>query len=151
MRQAPRELYKLIEPVLDRLGYELVGLDFSPRPGTGLLRIYIDSPQGITLEDCTKVSHQVSGLLDVEDPIHGPYTLEVSSPGLDRPLFTREHFSRYAGNRIRVQLHFLHEGRRKFTGVLHGVEQDNVLIEEDGSLVSVPLEQIAKANLVPEI
>jgi ribosome maturation factor RimP len=151
MRQAPQELYTLIEPVLDRLGYELVGLDFSPRPGNGLLRIYIDSPQGITLDDCTKASHQVSGLLDVEDPIRGPYTLEVSSPGLDRPLFTREHFSRFAGCRVRVQLQFMQDGRRKFTGMLRGVRDNDVIIEEEAGTVSIPLERIAKANLVPEI
>ena len=144
-------MHKLIEPVLDRLGYELVGMDYSPQPGKGLLRIYIDSPQGITLDDCTKVSHQVSGLLDVEDPIHGPYTLEVSSPGLDRPLFTREHFSRFAGCRIKVKLQFMQDGRRNFTGVLRGIDDDNVVLEEDGRLVTVPLERIAKANLVPEI
>ncbi|HKJ22484.1 MAG TPA: ribosome maturation factor RimP [Gammaproteobacteria bacterium] len=142
------ELHRLIEPVVKRLGYELLGVDFKPQ---GLLRIYIDSPLGITLSDCETVSHQVSGLLDVEDPINGAYTLEVSSPGLDRPLFTREHFSRFAGHRVRIQLHGKQDGRRKFTGVLRGLQQDSVVIEEDGHLVNVPMESIAKANLVPEI
>lgn len=151
MRQAPPELYRLIEPVVSRMGYELVGLDYMPQRGKGLLRVYIDAPEGITLDDCEQVSYQISGLLDVEDPIPGAYTLEVSSPGLDRPLFTREHFARFAGHRVRVHLDSLMDGRRKYTGVLRGVQDDNVVVEEDGHTVTVPMERISKAHLVPEI
>jgi len=149
--QGTEQLHRLIQPVVERLGYELLGIDFKPQQGKGLLRIYIDSPLGITLSDCEKASHQVSGLLDVEDPIASAYTLEVSSPGVDRPLFTREHFSRFAGHRVRIQLHGKQDGRRKYTGVLRGLQQDSVVIEEGGQLVNVPVESIAKANLVPEI
>ena len=151
MHQAPQALYELIGPVIDRLGYELVGLDYRPQAGKGLLRVYIDAPAGVTLDDCERVSHQVSGLLDVEDPIQGAYILEVSSPGLDRPLFRPEDFSRFAGHRVRVQLHTLQEGRRKYTGVLRGLRGDTVVIDEDGHEAAVPLDNGARANLVPEV
>lgn len=151
MQQAPQALYELIGPIVERLGYELVGLDYRPQAGKGLLRVYIDAVAGVTLDDCERVSHQISGLLDVEDPIQGAYTLEVSSPGLDRPLFRPEDFSRFAGRRARVQLHTLQDGRRKYTGVLRGLRGDAVLIEEDGAEAAVPWDNIAKANLEPDL
>ena len=86
MKQAPEHLVNLIEPIVEGLGYECVGIDYNPHPKHGLLRIYIDSENGILVEDCTKVSHQISGVLDVEDPIQGNYQLEVSSPGSDLSL-----------------------------------------------------------------
>jgi ribosome maturation factor RimP len=144
-------LRKLIEPVVAALGYELVGVEFQAHARSGVLRIYIDKEEGITLEDCQRVSYQVSGLLDVEDPLPGRYSLEVSSPGLDRPLFTPEHFERFAGRRVRIRLRALLDGRRKFTGVLKGLRDGEVLVEEDGQDFSVPLDRIEQARLVPEI
>ncbi len=92
MKQAPEHLINLIEPIIEGLGYECVGIDYNPHPKHGLLRIYIDSENGILVEDCSKVSHQISGVLDVEDPIQGNYHLEVSSPGAERPFYKISQF-----------------------------------------------------------
>ncbi|MCB1794222.1 MAG: ribosome maturation factor RimP, partial [Candidatus Competibacteraceae bacterium] len=97
MRQDFQMLRRIVAATVEAMGYELVGVEFHPRPGNALLRVYIDGENGITLDDCQQVSHQLSGVLDVEDPIAGPYTLEISSPGLDRPLFEAKHFARFAG------------------------------------------------------
>ena len=106
MRKAPPQLTALVQSAVDALGYELVGVEYLSRPTAGhLLRIYIDREGGIGLADCEKVSHQVSGVLDVEDPIRGGYALEVSSPGLDRPLFEKAHFERFVGEVARIKLH----------------------------------------------
>lgn len=150
MRQASPELVALIGPVVTGLGFELVGIEFLSQGRHSLLRIYIDSEAGVNVDDCGRVSHQVSGVLDVEDPIHGPYTLEVSSPGLDRPLFTAEHFARFAGQKARIMLGAPINGRRKYTGVILGVREATVVIDQDGVEVSLPLDAIDKANLVPE-
>lgn len=131
------------------LGYEFVGLELMRGGGT-LLRIYIDRPDGIGLDDCEAVSREVGALLDVHDPIKGAYTLEVSSPGLDRPLFTAEHFRRFAGRRARVALEAPLDGRRRFDGSILGVEEDAVRFEQDGQEVRLPLADIRKANLVYE-
>ncbi len=133
------------------LGYELVGIEYFPTGHHYILRVYIDQEAGITLDDCETVSHQVSALLDVEDPIRGQYTLEVSSPGLDRPLFTPEHFSRFSGRRVKLRLASPLNGRRNFKGRLQGLDDGNVLLEVDGAQLSLPLEDIEKARLVPEI
>ena len=98
------QLLILLEPPVGALGYELVDVEFASAGSGGLLRLYIDAPAGITVDDCERVSHRVSEILDVADPIPGAYTLEVSSPGLDRILRTRGHFERFRGSRIRVQL-----------------------------------------------
>lgn len=144
-------LTALIEPAVTAMGYELVGLEYRPNRKEGLLRIYIDSAPGITLGDCEAVSHQLSGVLDVEDPIQGAYRLEISSPGLDRPLFKATDFERFVGAEARVRLNGLWHGRRKFRGVLHGVQDACVLIEEQGTEYAVPLDRIDKANLVPDV
>ena len=117
---------------------------------SGVLRIYIDRPEGVTLDDCQKVSQQLSAVLDVEDPIPGAYTLEVSSPGLDRPLRKPADFRQRLGQRVRIELLLPLNGRRRFTGTLRGVETDEVLIEVDATLVRLPFAQIGKARLVPE-
>jgi|HigsolmetaAR202D_1030399.scaffolds.fasta_scaffold01980_8 Uncharacterized protein conserved in bacteria len=140
-------LNTLLEPVVTAMGYELVGIEFRANPRNSLLRIYIDKPEGVSVDDCALVSHQVSGVLDVEDPIPGRYTLEVSSPGLDRPIFKASDYDRFAGERIRVRLQGLYEGRRRVLGVLRGLRGDSVVIEENGVEIEVPLGQIEKANL----
>lgn len=142
---------QLIEPVIVALGYEFVGVEYSPQGRQSLLRIYIDNPDGITVDDCERVSRQVSAVLDVEDPIQGQYRLEVSSPGLDRPLFTLEQFSRFVGKTVKLRLVAPKEGRRNFSGTLKQVDNESVMIEQDGEDLALPFGQIDKAHLVPEM
>ena len=152
MRQDLPKLRQALAAATETLGYELVGIEFQPRRDSALLRIYIDSDAGITLDDCQRVSHQISGVLDVEDPIAGRYTLEVSSPGLDRPLFEPAHFARFAGSTVRVHLNEMLDGRRKLLGRLLGMRDGEVVIADaEGREWRVPLERIEKARLVPEI
>lgn len=151
MRHASARLYGLIRPVVEALGYELVGIEYAAGSRSGLLRVYIDGAEGIGVEDCRRVSHQVSGVLDVEDPIPGHYNLEVSSPGLDRPLFEPEHFDRFAGQTVRVRLRSPREGRRNFKGLLQGITGDQVVLAEDGEEVRLPFAEIERARLVPEL
>lgn len=151
MRHAPGNVQAIIEPVVTSLGYELVGAEFLVQRQGGLLRVYIDTEEGIQLDDCQRVSHQLSGVLDVEDVIKGKYQLEVSSPGLDRPLFTAEHFERFQGHVAKLKLTAPLEGRRKFKGTLKGIENNQVKIEVENEEISLPLSAIDKANLVPQI
>jgi ribosome maturation factor RimP len=139
-------LLKILEPAVEGLGYALVELEFQG----GVLRLYIDRLQGVTLDDCQKFSQQISAVLDVEDPIPGAYTLEVSSPGLDRPLRKRVDFQQHAGQRVRIELLLPLDGRRRFSGTLRGMESDQVLIEVDGTLCRLPFTQIGRARLVPD-
>jgi ribosome maturation factor RimP len=141
-------LASLIEPVVSGLGYELVGVEFDARQR--ILRVYIDKEQGITLDDCSRVSYQLSGVLDVEDPIAGRYQLEISSPGLDRPLFDLVHFERFKGELVRVQLFRPVNGRRKFKARLMGLDGETVLLQEGEEVLRIPFESIEKARLVPE-
>lgn len=151
MKQDPLHIGEMLEPAIESLGYELVGVEYrSGGQGGGLLRVYIDSEQGITVDDCQKVSYQVSGVLDVNDPIPGHYTLEVSSPGMDRLLFRADDYRRFAGSLVKLRLAYPVEGRRKFTGRLQGLEDGNVLLELDGEQFSLPLDQVDQARLVPE-
>ncbi len=151
MRQDLQTLSRKLAAVVEVMGYELIGVEFHPHRANALLRVYIDCESGITLDDCQRVSHQLSGLLEVEDPIEGRYSLEVSSPGLERPLFEARHFIRFAGSKVRIQLRELLDGRRKLIGQLLGMCDDNVVIVDDeGREWQVPLEQIEKARLVPE-
>ncbi len=152
MRQDPFNLRDLLGPAVAALGCELVGTEYRSNGAHSLLRVYIDKPDGVTMEDCTAVSHQVSGLLDVEDPVPGQYTLEVSSPGLDRPLFQAQDFERFAGQVVKLRTRFPVAGKRNFRGLLQGLQEQQVVIQEqDGKQVSLPLEQIEQARLVPDI
>jgi ribosome maturation factor RimP len=144
------KLTTLLQPLVEDLGYEFVGLDFGAEPKNAVLVIYIDKDSGIAVEDCEKVSREVAALLDVEDPIPGHYNLEVSSPGLDRPLFTPEQYERFAGEVARVSLFAPQEGRRKFKGTILGFEDGRVKLELDGSEVLLDMSNIAKARLVPD-
>lgn len=146
--KTPDRLSRLIEPVVVGLGYELVGVEFDPHQR--ILRVYIDREMGIGVDDCSIVSHQLSGLLDVEDPIPGNYQLEISSPGLDRPLFKLAHFERFRGAMARIQLVRPVGGRRKFKAHLAGVKDDKVMLEQDGEIYEIPFDSIDKARLVPE-
>lgn len=150
MVRVSERLHAVIEPAVTALGYELVGVEHLSQGRHSVLRIYIDREDGVTVDDCARVSHQVSGALDVEDPIKGQYTLEVSSPGLDRPLFTIDHYRRFAGELAEIRLAAPRDGRRKFKGILRGVEGDAVIIEVEGEAVALPLNEIEKAHLVHE-
>lgn len=145
------EIRQLLEPTLAAMGYELVDLDARIGGRKGLLRLYIDKPEGVGLDDCEKVSNQVSGVLDVEDPIPGEYVLEVSSPGLDRPLKRPEHFERFTGSEAKITLKAPLDGRRRFRGLLEGVEDGFVAVRVDGELYRLRIADIEKAKLVPEL
>jgi len=144
------KLTKLLQPLVEDLGYEFVGLDYGSDPNNAVLVIYIDQEAGVKVEDCEKVSREVAALLDVEDPIPGHYNLEVSSPGLDRPLFTPDQYERFTGEVVRVSLFAPQDGRRKFKGTILGTEGDQVKLELDGSEVLLEMNNIAKARLVPD-
>jgi len=150
MRRNLTQLWDLLEPVVTGLGYELVEIEYQPNPKYGVLRIFIDQPEGIQLDDCQEVSNQVSALLDVEDPIPGHYNLEVSSPGLDRPLNKVEDFERFTGETVKIKTGMAIDGQRNFKGRLCGIEGDDITIEFDGKQVSLPLASIEKARLVPD-
>jgi ribosome maturation factor RimP len=147
MSRIEENLNQLLEPVVAGMGYELVGIDYRGNLKHALLRLYIDKPGGVDLDDCTRVSRQVSGVLDVEDPISSRYTLEVSSPGLDRPIFKVADYNRFAGEKVRLRLQAPLDGRRRLAGVLRGLSDDHVVIDENGTEIHVPLSQIEKANL----
>ena len=140
----------LLQPLVEDLGYEFVGLERSTNPKNLALVIYIDTPDGIAVEDCERVSREAAALLDVEDPIPGHYRLEVSSPGLDRPLFTLEQFGQFIGELVQISLYAPQDGRRKFKGKILGTDEGQVLIDQDGVEVTLALETIAKARLVPD-
>lgn len=150
MKQAPEHLVNLIEPIVAGLGYECVGIEYNPHPQHGLLRIYIDNETGILVDDCSKVSHQISGMLDVEDPIPGNYQLEVSSPGTNRPLFKLSHFSRFIGKTVAINLFKPIQNRRKITAVIQKVENDIVFLSEAEHVFEVPFAAMSKARLVPD-
>lgn len=150
MKQAPEHLVNLIEPIVTGLGYECVGIEYNPHPQHGLLRIYIDHENGILVDDCSKVSHQVSGALDVEDPIPGNYQLEVSSPGANRPLFKVSQFVQFIGKTVTVNLFSTISNRRKITGLIQKVEGDVVFLSEAEQVFEVPFAAMSKARLVPD-
>ncbi|MGO2131583.1 MAG: ribosome maturation factor RimP [Halomonas sp.] len=143
-------LHALVEPVVDAMGFELWGVDYISQGKHSRLLIYIDQESGVSVDDCADVSRQVSAVLDVEDPIAGEYRLEVSSPGMDRPLFTLDQFERYAGHVVSVKLRVAFDGRRKFQGLLAGVEADEVLLQVDGEEYCFPVEIIEQARVVPQ-
>lgn len=143
-------LEQMLEPVLNSLGYELVLLEYSPSPKNAMLRLYIDAPAGITLEDCERASKEVSGALDVEDPIRSAYRLEVSSPGLDRPLVKPAHFERFLNHQARVQLLAPKDGRRRFVGFIRGVDATQIKLETAEGMFELALSDIERARLVPD-
>ena len=140
-------LIALIEPVLVRLGYELVELEYAAGRSQAVVRLFIDLPEGITVEDCERVSREVAALLDVDDPIPTAYTLEVSSPGFDRVLRTAAHFERFVGSRVFVELKVPRAGRRRYTGMLQAVNAAGIELEVDKQKVEIPFDEIGKARL----
>lgn len=144
---------EVVEPVVEAMGYELILLEFVPQGGSAVLRLFIDCEDGVTLADCQKVSREVSAVMDVEDPIKTAYQLEVSSPGLDRPLTKRRHFDRFAGEKARVQLVAPVAGgssQKKFVGRIAGTTNDGVQLETETGSVELAFASIERARLVPD-
>ena len=138
-----------MEPTIEHLGLELTDLELKLGGKGGLVRIFIDKEAGIDIDDCAMVSHRVSAILDVENPVPGNYTLEVSSPGLDRALTKLKHFHRFMGKDIRVKLRFPLDGRQNFRGALTSAIDEKIEVDVDGKSYSLPLETIESARLVP--
>lgn len=147
------ELMALLEPTVNGVGLELLGIEFSPSAGSALLRIYIDAPgRPVGIEDCETASREISAALDVNDPIATQYTLEVSSPGIDRPLFTAAHFAAQLGETVKVALNLPQDGRRRLQGRVRAVTEDGgVVLDVDGREFSVAIGNIDKARLVPDL
>lgn len=146
------QIIELLSPVIADLGFECLGIEYAPSRGNSLLRIYIDAAERpITLDDCEAVSREVSATMDVNDPITGRYTLEVSSPGLERPLFTPAQFARFVGQQAKLSLNLPVQGRKRLLGPIRSVEGDTITIEQDGVAIAVAHDNVQKARLVPDL
>ena len=156
MSDKAKQIASLLSPTVQALGLELLGAEYLPAPGSATLRLYIDVPEAelatrmVNIEDCEAVSREVSAQLDVEDPITGNYTLEVSSPGIDRPLFGAAHFARFSGETAKVALKLPQDGRRRLQGTILRVGGDSVVFALDGAEFTVAADNIDKARLVPD-
>jgi len=151
MHRAPENLVVMIRNVVEGLGYELVGVEYISRTkGENLLRIYIDTEKGVVMEDCAAVSHQLSGVFEVEDPIQGEYNLEVSSPGMDRPLFELYQFEQFISQDAKIKMTRGVDGRRNFKGSIEAVESNDVIIKVDGEEYALPFDDIDSARIVPK-
>ncbi len=149
MATLEQRLMQMLESPVQALGFELWGIEFIRAGKHSTLRVYIEHENGISVEDCVEVSHQVSSILDVEDPISTEYNLEVSSPGMDRILFSAEQFARYTGEQVSVMLRMAINNRRKFKGTITAVEGDNLTLTVDGQAETVAFANIQQANLIP--
>jgi ribosome maturation factor RimP len=148
---ANRELNKveeIIRPVVEAMGYELWGCDLSSSGRQKTLRVYLESPAGISLDDCTRASKQIGAILDVEDPILGRYVLEISSPGIERPLFTVKQYQKYLGELVYVRLFVPHEDRRNYTGYIKAIDDEYLTLDVDGKVVKLLFSDFEKARLV---
>ncbi len=144
-------LTDLLTPVVQGLGLQCLGVEYSPSHGNSLVRVYIEAAdREVNVDDCEAVSREVSATLDVNDPIAGRYTLEVSSPGLDRPLYTTAHFARFTGQQVKLEVNLAVNGRRRFNGPIVGVEGNEVILNQDGEPVRIAHANIHKARLVPD-
>ena len=145
------ELKELLEPTINSLGLELLGIEFLPSLGNAMLRIYIDAPERlVAIEDCEAVSREVSASLDVNDPIASQYTLEVSSPGIDRPIFSLAQFAKLIGEQVKVSLSLPQDGRRRLQGIVTAITDDSVCLQCDGKEFVVAFNNVDKARLVPD-
>jgi ribosome maturation factor RimP len=151
MASKEQQIQQLLEPTVEALGFELWGLEYLSQGKHSLLRLYIEHQNGITVDDCAAVSEQVGSVLDVEDPVTGEYTLEVSSPGMDRLLFKLEQFPAYTGEIIELRLRSAFDGRRKFKGILKGIEGEDVVVQVDDHEYLLPHNAIDKARVQPRI
>lgn len=145
-----QQLRQIIAPAVEVLGYEFVGCEMHSQPGRTVLRVFIDGPNGISVDDCAKASRQISASLDVEDPIRGRYNLEVSSPGLERPLYTAQHYRRFVGHPVRVRLRVPRDGQRQYRGLIEQVEGELITVNVDKVQWMFNLDEIEKANLIAD-
>ncbi len=156
MTDKATQISALLAPTVEALGLQLLGIEYLPAPGGSVVRLYIDVPEAeadarhVGIEECEAVSREVSAQLDVEDPIQGNYTLEVSSPGVDRPLFDAAQFARFAGERAKVGLKLPQDGRRRLTGTIVSVAGGTIVFDVDGQPIEVSVDNIDKARLVPD-
>jgi ribosome maturation factor RimP len=144
------KIEQLLKPTVETMGFDFWGCEYLPAGQHSTLRIYIDKPEGVTVDDCGSVSRQVSAILDVEDPISSAYMLEVSSPGLDRPLMKPEQFQDYVDAVVQVRTSMAVMGRKRFKGKMVRVEQDGIEVDVDNEIYPIPFNMIEKANVVPE-
>ena len=151
MATKDQQITDLLRATVDALGFDLWGVEYLSQGRHSILRVYIDAENGITVEDCARVSEQVGSVLDVEDPITGEYTLEVSSPGMDRLLFRLDQYAGYIGEKVELRLRSAFEGRRKFKGILKGIEGDDVVIQVDDHEYLLPHSAVEKARVQPRI
>jgi len=151
MATKDQQITDLLGTTVDALGFELWGVEYLSQGRHSILRVYIDAENGITVDDCARVSEQVGSVLDVEDPITGEYTLEVSSPGMDRLLFRLDQYPAYVGETVELRLRAPFEGRRKFKGILTGIEGEDVVIRIDDHEFLLPYGAIDKARIQPRI
>jgi len=151
MASKEQQITDMLAPTVVALGFELWGVEYLPQGRHSILRIYIDSDRGISVDDCALVSEQVSGVLDVEDPLTGHYTLEVSSPGMDRLLFRLEQYPAFVGQVLDVRLRSAFEGRRRLKGILKGVEGEEVVIHVEDHEYLLPHDVIEKARIQPQL
>ena len=151
MSAVTERLQTMLQPVVESLGCRVWGIEYEGLGRRSVLRVFIDREEGITVEDCANVSHQISGVLDVEDPIGSAYTLEVSSPGLDRILFTLAQYAESVGDNVDVRLRFPAGGRRRYVGVLNAVDEEGIIVSVTGeeAPVNVRFNEIAKTRIVP--
>ena len=145
-----RQVFDLIEPVLDGIGFELVDVEYLSKYGNWVLRVYIDKEGGVTIDDCARVSGELGFLIDIKDIIGHKYILEVSSPGLNRPLKKETDFIRAVDKKIKVKMAAPINGRRNFSGYLKDFKDKKILIEDEGGLITLPWPEVDKANLVYE-
>jgi len=143
-------LTDMFAPSIEDLGYELVGIEYIRAGKHSTLRVYIDQDAGILVEDCAAVSRQIGALMDVEDPITNEYTLEVSSPGLERPLFKAAHYESFIGSEVKVQLRMPIQNRRRWKGVIVSAQGEIICLNVDGTEERFALSNIQKANIVPK-
>ena len=150
MRREQTHLWELFEPVVNGMGFDLIEIEHFPNPKHGVLRLYIDKEGGVTVDDCSAVSHQISALIDVEEPIRGQFNLEISSPGLDRPLRRLQDFQRFTGSMVKLKTMMPLDGQRNFKGRMLEVNEEVLVLETDTEEISLPMNAIEKARIVPE-
>ncbi|WP_206484236.1 ribosome maturation factor RimP [Thalassotalea sp. G2M2-11] len=151
MAKFEHKLTEMLRPAVEEVGKELLGIEFVSAGKHSVLRLFIDHENGINVDDCAEVSRQVGAILDVEDPISTEYSLEVSSPGLDRPLFTIEHYQAVIGETVNIKLSLPLNGRRKFKGKLNAIENDNLIVTVDGEEFELVFSNVDKGNLVANL
>jgi ribosome maturation factor RimP len=149
MTKKERELETLLAPTVAALGLRVWGIEYLGQGKHSVLRIYIDRDEGVTIDDCEAVSKQVSEVLDVEDALPSSYTLEVSSPGMDRLLFKPEQYAESIGETVDVRLNYPFEGRRRVVGALTGLENDEMVVQVEDSEYQIPLSNVQRARIVP--